>query len=104
MTESREDSCAEFVRVGFGPLAGAPDCRPIFSNTVTLDPHGAEEAWTKLSTFTPAVELHDLQWRMHVALVKAIARSSILKKMKASEINLGDRADQTLGKLRSAGL
>ena len=104
MTEARETSCADTVRVGFDSFAGAPDCRPMFSHVVTLDPHGAEAAWTKLSAFTPAVELHDLRWRLHVALVRAIKGSATLRKVKVSDISLDEGADQTLGKLRSAGL
>lgn len=88
----------------FDAYVVAHECRPVFKDIVTLDPHGAQEAWAKLSTFTPAVELHDLHWRMHVALVKAIKRSVPLNKLKVSRVNLGDETDYSLGKLRSAGL
>ena len=104
MTDSQETSCAEAVRVGFDSFAASPDCRPMFSHIVTLDPHGAQEAWTKLSTFTPAVELNELPWRLHVALVRALKSSHALRKVKVSHVDLDNGTDHTLGKLRSAGL
>lgn len=104
MNSFNRSRCETTVRVRTGAWGGEADCAPEFKHIVTLDPAGTEEAWTKLSTFTPAVELRELSWRLHVALRKAITDSESLRQLKAVDINSSVKPDAILERLRHAGM
>ena len=75
-----------------------------FASIVTLDPQGSQDAWSKLSIFTPALELRELHLRLHSSLVKSIAASPALRNQKVSDFRSDLNEDLNLKSLRAAGL
>ena len=104
MTDLQRNDREDTVHIDVGTWVATSDRRPAYRFIVTLDPQAAQEAWTKLSTYAPALEFQALHQRLHTSLVKAIRTSESLNKRKESEVNERGKASATLKSLRSAGL